>query len=32
MAHGVQDALRKVVKGVGGLDHNEWRAFTNERK
>ena len=27
-----QDALRKVVKGVGGLDHTEWRAFSNERR
>jgi DNA damage-binding protein 1 len=23
----LQDALRKVVKGVGGLDHNEWRSY-----
>uniref|UniRef100_A0A7S0WJG8 DNA damage-binding protein 1 n=1 Tax=Chlamydomonas leiostraca TaxID=1034604 RepID=A0A7S0WJG8_9CHLO len=28
----LQDALRKVVRGVGGLDHAEWRAFANERR
>lgn len=27
-----QTALRKVVKGVGGLSHAEWRSFENERK
>lgn len=28
----VQDCLRKVVKGVGGLDHANWRAFGNSQK
>lgn len=28
----LQDALRKVVRGVGGLDHADFRAFRNERK
>ena len=27
----LQSALKKVVKGVGGLDHGAWRAFKNER-
>ena len=27
-----QEALRKVVKGVGGWDHASFRAFVNERK
>jgi DNA damage-binding protein 1 len=27
-----QDALRKVVRGVGGLEHAEFRAFRSERK
>jgi len=27
----VQNALRKVVNGVGGFDHAQWRAFSNER-
>lgn len=26
-----QDALRKVVKGVGGFDHATWRSFSSER-
>jgi DNA damage-binding protein 1 len=26
----LQDCLRKVVKGVGGLDHAQWRSFQNE--
>ena len=26
-----QNALRKVVNGVGGFDHAQWRAFSNER-
>ena len=26
-----QNALRKVVNGVGGFDHVQWRAFSNER-
>jgi len=28
----MQDALRKVVHGVGGLDHADFRAFRSERK
>lgn len=28
----VQDSLARVVKGVGGLSHSEWRAFFNERR
>ncbi|ORX91440.1 DNA damage-binding protein 1-like protein [Basidiobolus meristosporus CBS 931.73] len=28
----VQSNLTKVIHGVGGLDHQEWRAFQNERK
>jgi DNA damage-binding protein 1 len=26
--HKLQDAMRKVVKGVGGFDHAEWRSFS----
>lgn len=26
----VQECLRKVVKGVGGFGHAQWRAFQNE--
>ena len=26
----MQDCLRKVVKGVGGFGHAQWRAFQNE--
>lgn len=25
----LQDSMRKVVKGVGGLSHAEWRSFSN---
>uniref|UniRef100_A0A7S3QK85 DNA damage-binding protein 1 n=1 Tax=Dunaliella tertiolecta TaxID=3047 RepID=A0A7S3QK85_DUNTE len=28
----LQDALRKVIRGVGGLDHADFRAFRSERK
>jgi len=28
----VQGAMSKVVKGVGGLEHSEWRSFHNSRK
>jgi len=28
----LQTALRKVVNGVGGLSHAEWRSFENERR
>lgn len=27
----VQTSLRRVIKGVGGFDHAEWRAFRSER-
>ena len=27
----LQKAMRRRVRGVGGLDHSEWRAFSNER-
>lgn len=27
----LQSALRGVIKGVGGFDHAEWRAFRSER-
>ena len=27
----VQACLRKVIKGVGGLDHAHWRSFHSER-
>ena len=27
----VQTALRRVIKGIGGFDHAEWRAFRSER-
>jgi len=30
--HRVQHALSKVVKGVGGFHHDQWRSFFNERK
>lgn len=23
--------MRKVIQGVGGLDHSDWRAFTSEQ-
>ena len=26
----VQDCLRRVIKGVGGFSHAEWRSFQNE--
>ena len=28
----LQACLRKVVHGVGGLDHFEWRHFNNQRQ
>jgi DNA damage-binding protein 1 len=28
----VQDSLARVIRGVGGLSHTEWRAFYNERR
>jgi len=27
----IQQVLNKVIKGVGGFSHDEWRAFFNER-
>lgn len=27
----LQNAMKKVVKGVGGLSHSEWRAFRDQR-
>lgn len=28
----LQTNLRKVIKGVGGLSHEQWRSFSNEKK
>lgn len=28
----IQTAMTKVVKGVGGFTHEEWRSFTNGRR
>lgn len=28
----LQNCLTKVVKGVGGFSHEQWRSFSNERK
>ncbi|KAL2494428.1 DNA damage-binding protein 1a [Forsythia ovata] len=28
----LQSILRKVIKGVGGLSHEQWRSFYNEKK
>ncbi|CAM6089835.1 unnamed protein product [Calypogeia fissa] len=28
----LQHSLVKVIKGVGGLNHEQWRSFSNERK
>lgn len=28
----LQAAMTKVVKGVGGFSHEEWRSFTNGRR
>jgi DNA damage-binding protein 1 len=30
--HKLQQCLVKVIKGVGGLSHEQWRSFCNERK
>ncbi len=27
----LQNALKEVVKGVGGLDHSKWREFRDKR-
>ncbi|KAI4371820.1 hypothetical protein MLD38_010124 [Melastoma candidum] len=28
----LQSNLRKVIEGVGGLSHDPWRSFNNEKK
>ena len=28
----VQQNLAKVIRGIGGFDHAQWRSFSNERK
>ena len=28
----LQSSLRKVIKGVGGLSHDQWRSFNNEKR
>ncbi|KAL9818275.1 putative transcription factor WD40-like family [Arabidopsis thaliana] len=28
----LQTSLRKVIKGVGGLSHEQWRSFNNEKR
>ena len=28
----LQSILRKVIKGVGGLSHEQWRSFNNEKR
>ncbi|ESQ55276.1 hypothetical protein EUTSA_v10024273mg [Eutrema salsugineum] len=28
----LQTSLRKVIKGVGGLNHEQWRSFSNEKR
>ncbi|CAH8385815.1 unnamed protein product [Eruca vesicaria subsp. sativa] len=28
----LQSSLRKVIKGVGGLSHEQWRSFNNEKR
>ncbi|XP_050221597.1 DNA damage-binding protein 1 [Mercurialis annua] len=28
----LQSNLRRVIKGVGGLNHEQWRSFNNEKK
>jgi DNA damage-binding protein 1 len=28
----LQEAMRRVVKGVGGFDHAQWRAFNNPQR
>ena len=32
MLHKMEKCLNKVIKGVGGLSHQKWRSFFNERK
>ena len=28
----LQDCLRKVIRGVGGIEHSKFRAFANDRR
>ena len=28
----LQSTLRKVIKGVGGLSHEQWRSFNSEKR
>jgi len=28
----LQEKISKVIKGVGGFSHEQWRSFSNERK
>ena len=28
----LQEGINSVVKGIGGLSHQEWRSFKNDRK
>ncbi|GJD12440.1 DNA damage-binding protein 1 [Galdieria sulphuraria] len=30
--HSLQTALNEVIKGVGGIQHEDWRRFTSERR
>ena len=32
MLHKLEQCLNQVIKGVGGLSHQKWRSFYNERK
>ena len=32
LRNGLQDALTKVVGGVGGFSHAKWRSFHNEHR
>ena len=32
MLHKLEQCLNQVIKGVGGLSHQQWRSFYNERK
>jgi DNA damage-binding protein 1 len=32
MLHKLEQCLNKIIKGVGGLSHQHWRSFYNERK
>lgn len=30
--NGLQEKMNKVIKGVGGFSHEQWRSFSNEHK